>query len=128
MIGSRTGQATSAQAIRFAELHDIGCIACRLRGVGWVPPEMDHRNVGDLAGMPRTEGGHDDTLPLCCWHHRGISHQGYGKAESLKIFGPSKQLHKKLFIETFGTIDELYQQLNAMLDRYRAATRIRPAC
>lgn len=126
-FGSRTKPATLSQSLQFDDLYHIGCIACRLFGVGWVPPEQDHRNTCDLAGMKRTEGGHDDTLPMCCWHHRGIPHEGYGGEHGcLRTFGPSKHLHKKRFIERFGTIDELYVVRDALLEKYRAATYLRP--
>lgn len=123
-FGSRTGPATLVQEIRFADLWDIGCIACRLAHGEWVAPEMDHRNVGDFAGMKRTAGGHDDTLPLCCWHHRGIPWDLW-TADACRLFaGPSKQLHKRQFIEQFGTIDELYAALAKMLEHHRKLTRI----
>lgn len=126
MIGSKTGAANAEQRVRFAEMHDLGCLACRLQGVGWVPPEIDHMNVGDHAGMPRTEGGHDDTLPFCRWHHRGEPHEGYSQADCLRIFGPSKHLHKKRFIEAYGTLEELREKFAVMLERHRERTRVRP--
>lgn len=127
MIGSKQGEANAEQCIRFADLHDLGCVACRLQGLGWVPPEKDHRNVGDLAGMPRTAGGHDNTIPLCQWHHRGIRFEGYGsEAAHLKFFGPSKHLHKKQFIEKYGTIEQLHEVVRKLLERHRATTRLRP--
>lgn len=123
----RSKAATTAQVLQFDDLFHIGCIACRLAGVGWVPPEQDHRNKCDLAGMKRTDGGHDDTLPLCQWHHRGIRFEGYGsEAAHIRVFGPSKHLHKKRFIERFGTIAELYVIRDDLLERYRATTCIRP--
>lgn len=129
MIGSGTGEANAAQRWRFAELHDLGCIACRLFGYGWMPPEQDHRNVGDLAGMKRTAGGHDDTLALCCWHHRGIVPFEYGFVDAetcLLRLGPSKHLHKRAFLERFGSIEELHQAQAQLLERYREKTRLRP--
>lgn len=116
--------ANAAQRVRFAELHDIGCIACMLAGVGWVAPEQDHRNNCDLAGMKRTEGGHDETLALCCWHHRGIPWDGWTAAKCLEKAGPSKHLAKKRFIDRFGTISELHAMQAKLLEKYRAATRI----
>jgi hypothetical protein len=126
MIGSKTGAPTAAHLWRWAEVWDLGCIACRLAGLGWVAPEQDHRNVGDLAGMPRTEGGHDDTLGLCCWHHRGIPFAGWTAERCLREAGPSKQLHKRAFLERFGSIEELHAQQLRRLERYRERTRISP--
>lgn len=125
MIGSKTGPATLEHERRFANLWDIGCIACKKRLGKWVPPEQDHRNRGDLAGMPRTKGGHNDTLALCCWHHRGIPHSGWTQKNSLPAFGPSKQLHKKQFLAEFGSIQELHDYQNQLLEEHRARTEIR---
>lgn len=126
MSMGRSKPATLNQALQFDDLWHIGCLACYLQGIeGHVPPEHDHRNTGDLAGMKR-KGGHDATLPFCQWHHRGIPFDGYGGERGCyEYFGPSKHLHKKQFIAKYGSIDELYELRDRLLERYRAATYIR---
>lgn len=116
MRGGKTPAATAAQKERFDALHRIGCIACRLDDGQWVLPEMDHRNIGDLAGQKRTKGGHSDTLPLCIWHHRGLPWDGYTYAQMRAMDKPSKQNEKRQFFARYGRIDELYEVLQEALD------------
>lgn len=109
--------ATTAQVIRFHHIYDLGCIACRLQGVGWVAPGQDHRNNCDLAGMKRTDGGHDDTLGLCDWHHQGYPPSGWSMKRAEAELGPSKHLHKKRFLATYGSIQELHDMQEILLGK-----------
>lgn len=109
MIGGRGGSATTAQVLVFHEIWDLGCIACRIVDIDlWTAPEQDHRNTGDLAGMPRVDNPHGNTLGLCQWHHRGIPIYGLTASECERRFGPSKHLAKKSFIARFGSIGDLH--------------------
>lgn len=45
----------------------LGCLACRIRGLGITPPEIHHRR--DMTGVGRRED-HSQAIPLCPPHHR----------------------------------------------------------
>lgn len=64
------GSPSAADCARFAKIHDIGCIACRLNGHYREPCEIHHLNIGGKHGAPNL--GHDHTIGLCAWHHRGV--------------------------------------------------------
>ena len=115
----RSKPATLAQAVRFDALFSLGCIACWIKRRKWVAPEMDHRNTGDLAGMKRTAGGHDDTIPLCCWHHRAIPFEGWTEPATREWAGPSKHGQKRAFLAEFGSIQHLADLTAAALERGR---------
>lgn len=61
----------------------MGCIACRERGFGYVPPDIHHL----LSGGVRI--GHDATIPLCAHHHRGHAPAGMTQAQAALVLGPS---------------------------------------
>lgn len=73
--GRSTSTPTAAQQRRFAAIHEIGCICCRELGLGFVPAEVHHLTIGGRHGQKRR--GHDATVGLCAYHHRGA---GYGTA------------------------------------------------
>lgn len=104
---------TKAQQARFDALREIGCICCW----NWLGrkaiPEIHH--IVDK-GYRRHSGGHDATLPLCRWHHRGQS-DGAGEALYTRVFGPSLALNKREFIRVFGTERQLLETVNAMIER-----------
>lgn len=107
-----TGTPTKAQVRRFEALQVLGCIACRKRGYKHYPAEIHHLNLGGKAGQKRR--GHDFTIPLCAWHHRGDS--GMFKVSSnLERFGPSLAKSSKAFRIEFGTDDELLSEVNALI-------------
>lgn len=109
MVG-KTAHRTKADLARFKALKDMGCIASRLRGLGYVAPDIHHI----LRGGKRM--GHQYTLPLCPWHNRGdIPEQCAGAAEAEAIFGPSMYRAKRRFVAEFGTELELLALVNERL-------------
>ena len=45
---------------------ELGCILCRMKGLGHSPAEVHHVR----AGQGHTRASHRDTIPLCPNHHR----------------------------------------------------------
>jgi hypothetical protein len=86
---------------RFDALQRIGCIACRILGVH---SQADVHHV--LSGGRRR--GHQDTIPLCPWHHRGVlpPHQD---------LGPSLANGSKPFHARFGRQEELLTMVNELI-------------
>ena len=64
-------------------------------------------------GYRKYSGGDESRLPLCAWHHRGLCVDGITTSEMIYKYGPSLALHKKTFIDTYGTERELLARLEA---------------
>ena len=109
-----TGKPTKAQQARFDALREIGCICC-LNYAG-VRRNAEVHHIVDK-GYRKHSGGHDATLPLCPWHHRGYMEDGEHSAVATSVWGPSLALNKREFIRVFGTERQLLETVNAMIER-----------
>jgi Recombination enhancement, RecA-dependent nuclease len=96
---------------RFDKLQRIGCIACRQLGF-YAPADVHHV----LTGGRRT--GHQDTIPLCPYHHRGVCFVNNGVD-----MGPSLANGSKPFHARFGTQAKLLAQVNKMLEPIKPYTQ-----
>lgn len=101
--------ATKQQKERFQKLNELGCIACRKNG-HWRQSEVHHIVEG------RKRLGHDQTLPLCPWHHRGIPDNNLSIAVATEILGPSLAHSKREFVNTYGTEKDLLCDVNSLLE------------
>lgn len=99
---------TDADRKRFENFNVIGCIACRLEGLYRVPIEVHHL----LSGNRRR--GHQFTIPLDKWHHRGESF--LTKKDATDAWGPSLAHGSKPFHERYGSDDELLAKTNELLE------------
>lgn len=115
--GRSTGAPTAAQAHRFALIKEIGCICCWIKGVPRVPADIHHLTIGGKHGQKRR--GHDDTIGLCQWHHRGVL--PYLGAQLAAGLGPSYALEPRKFREQFGTDDQLLEFQNQAIAIAEAA-------
>lgn len=103
MVG-KTKAPTKAQKRRMRLLkEEVGCMACRLDGLGYVPPDIHHL----LSGGRRI--GHDATVPLCPWHHRGV--------RALVVIGPSLANSPRDFHRAYGSDQELLEMTNTILEK-----------
>lgn len=118
-----TKSPTKAQRARFEKLRNLGCIACHMNAHQFArmlrQPEIHHLNLGGLAGQKRR--GHDDTVPLCPWHHRSECVNGFSTAVMAQAFGPSLARESKAFRERYGTDDELLARVNLLIGEREAA-------
>ena len=108
--GRSTGKPTKAQQSRFEAIKTLGCIACRLAGIGNVPCDVHHMTVGGKHGQKRL--GHDYTFGLCKWHHVGE------RIDFVETIGPSFAKEPRKFREHFGSQDELLGKQNEVLSKY----------
>lgn len=92
---------TKADKARFEAFQTIGCVACRKRGIY---SQADAHHL--LSGGKRR--GHQFTIPLCPWHHRGYGNHG-------ELLGPSLALTPKKFRSEFGNDETLLQQTDLLL-------------
>ena len=108
-----TGTPTKAQAARLAAVSAMSCVCCQMESMQqpW-PTEVDH--LVDK-GYRKHSGGHDATIPLCAWHHRGICRDGM-TAETMRAhYGPSFELQQRTASNWYGTKRELLEFVNALL-------------
>jgi hypothetical protein len=93
---------------RFERLAEHGCICCKHHG---------HYRAAEIHHITecRKRLGHDYTLPLCEWHHRGIPPEPLGKNDTARLFGPSLAQSKREFQICYGTERELLQEIDSWL-------------
>ena len=106
-----TGNPTKAEAARFAQLKARGCIACEIDGTTQDECEPDIHHM--LSGNKRI--GHEATVPLCYWHHKGEPYDGMPEAYLLATAGPSWHRHRRKFRERYGGDAALVERVNESL-------------
>ena len=115
-FGSRSlGRPSAEQELRFARLRRNGCHLCRM--LDYVPQagvtEIHHLTLGGKHGAPRL--GHDFTIPLCGWHHRGVIRpgtRGFDANYMATLYGPSYALTPKAFRREYGSDEVLLGEVN----------------
>jgi hypothetical protein len=99
----------AADLERFRRLGELGCIACRKTFGAFVQSEVCHvTHAGRRVS-------HQDTFPLCPYHHRGLLPDGVNGDQAAATLGPSFAKSKREFEETFGTEDDLVKEANRMM-------------
>lgn len=93
---------------RLKRIHGMRCICCVKERIEQ-PSRTEAHHLVDK-GYRKHSGGHQATIPLCGWHHRGVCKGSPDKM--LFSHGPSLELHKRQFIETYGTERELLEAAN----------------
>jgi hypothetical protein len=66
-------------------------------------------------GTRELSGGHDATIPLCAYHHRGVCRPGMSAVVMRQVYGPSFALHKREAVAEYGTKRELLEIINERL-------------
>lgn len=111
--GRSTGTPTPAQLHRFAEIQRLGCVCCRLNGDGFVQCEIHHLNEGDHHGQLRK--GHDETVGLCPWHHRGVCRERWTPEDMVAAYGPSWEQQPSAFRARYGGAERLLKYQDDLL-------------
>lgn len=104
---------TKAQQKRLDALHQMPCMACVKEGVEQPFPTEAHHIVDK--GYRKHSGGHDATLPLCAWHHRGLQKDGWLKIEMEARYGVSMALNKRAFEAKHETQRVMLSRVNTLL-------------
>jgi len=106
-----SNRTTPADAARYEAIRQIGCLACRKRGLD-SPAEVHHLNLGGHAGMKRR--GNEFTIGLCAHHHR--DDPGPSSRRTMEqIYGPSLAGASKRFRAEFGSDAELLALQNELI-------------
>jgi hypothetical protein len=128
MKRSTLGKPSTEQERRWALIRERGCIACLVLDGGFMYPEIHHQTLGGRHGAPRL--GHDFTVGLCPWHHRGDA--PYPASEMEEAHGPSYAKTPKAFRREFGSDATLLREQNALIgwmqEPERAARRKPSKC
>ncbi len=105
-----TGRATKSQQARFVKIKEDGCLCCRIESNCYVAPDIHHLKAGNR------RIGHDASIGLCLWHHRG------NRDTKLEIYwatniipGPSLANGSRTFHEHYGSDDHLLELQNARI-------------
>lgn len=118
-----TSKPTKSQQLRLDRIHAMACIACEFEAefaktrketpLDQPLPTEAHHLVDK--GTRKHSGGHDATLPLCRWHHRGELVYPLSGREMRQLYGPSLELSKKVFIALYGSERDLLAIIDVRL-------------
>ena len=127
--GRSTGKPTLAQQRRMDTIAEIGCIVAHSLGIDWgdrpIPAEVHHLTVGGKHGAKRR--GHDFTIGLNPWSHRGEPFGGMSAALCEELFGPSYARQPRKFRQEVGSDDYLLDLQNTLIEKHLEKTSWRPA-
>lgn len=104
-----TDTPTRDERHRMNQIIEIGCVVSQVLGRRNVPAQIHHV----LRGGKRL--GHMHTIGLTPWYHEGEPPYGLTKARCYEIYGPSLKLHRREFIEGFGSEYELVELTSRMI-------------
>lgn len=113
MVG-RTTKPTAAQSRRMDAISQMRCVACEIAGQRQ-PNRTECHHLTDK-GNRRASGGHDATIPLCVWMHRGIPLRGKTLVAMEREYGPSLALSKRAFKARYGDERALLAIVNKKLE------------
>lgn len=120
--GRSTSKPTVEQQQRMDAIKDIGCVVAQALGLGFIPCEVHHLTVGGKHGQKRR--GHDFTIGLNPWSHRGEPFGNMDEDTCERLFGPSYAKQPRRFRQEIGSDDYLLDLQNTALDQYWG--RVRP--
>ena len=115
--GRSTSSPTKAQAARFDAILETGCVVAHSLGLGYVPCEIHHLTVGGRHGQKRR--GHDYTIGLNPWSHRGVPFGGMSAARCEELFGPSYARQPRRFRDEIGSDEYLLAVQNTLIERMK---------
>lgn len=111
--GRSTTTPTLVQGARFEAIKESGCLIAHILGLEWVYAEIQHLNIGGKHGSKRR--GHDFTIGLNPWSHRGVPFGNLTARQCEDMFGPSFAIQPRLFRSVYGSDDELLERQNRIL-------------
>ncbi|MBH1839362.1 hypothetical protein I5W21_06830 [Stenotrophomonas maltophilia] len=118
--GRSTDNPTIAQQARMDAITDLGCIVAHALGLGYVPCEVHHLTVGGRHGQKRR--GHDFTIRLNPWSHRGEPFGGMSAARCEQLFGLSYARQPRKSRQEVGSDDYLLDLQNTLIEKYLEKT------
>ena len=101
-------------------IRDIGCVVCRLRGLGFVACEKHHLTTTGRHGNGKRRGERF-TVGLNPWSHRGVPYGGMTVGQCRDLFGPSYAREPKAFRALYPD-DVLLAEQNRLIAAWVAGT------
>lgn len=98
---------TAEQRRRWELIRADGCVACHVWGAGFMLAEIHHLKSGNV------RMGHDYTVGLCPWHHRGV--RAFPQHEMEQAHGPSLANGVKTFWNEYGSDEWLLNAQNILI-------------
>jgi hypothetical protein len=117
---------TAEQKRREALVRERGCVVCLMGGLDpqCGRTEIHHLTVGDKHGAPRL--GHDFTVGLGAWHHRGILLEEIPLETHMEVmYGPSFAVTPNAFRREYGDGARLLNIQNELIGWTAAPVRER---
>ena len=102
-----------ADTKRLDIIHRMPCMACVQEGCNILPVEAHH--IVDM-GYRKHSGGHQATIPLCEWHHRGNPRLGFSASHMAEMYGPSMARSKRKFVARYGTERQLLASVDSLIE------------
>jgi hypothetical protein len=104
-----------ADAARLEWVHDQPCVACTMnltlrQGLRATGMRVEAHHLVDK-GYRKHSGGHQATLPLCEWHHRGEQLPGLSGGDMICLYGPPLT-RKRWFQAKYGFERQLLAQVD----------------
>lgn len=108
---------TKAQALRIDRIKRGECCCCVInRDIGYATANFGGCDAHHLLSGGRRIG-HDATLGVCPWHHRGVKpYDAMTDAEATRQFGPSLAHGSRPFHEVYGSDMDLLAIQNERLE------------
>lgn len=120
-MNSDAPPATKDEKRRMETIAELGCLCCWIRADwnpdNYVPGRAEVHHM--IQGHKRL--GHDHTIGLCAWHHRGEP-GAFSKTQATEHFGPALSEGTRPFHAHWGSDKHLLQLQDLMIE---AATRRR---
>lgn len=100
---------------RLQAIHELPCVACLAAKPPFSGGRVEaHHLVGK--GYRKHSGGHQATIPLCAWHHRGVPPRtDLRPSQCFMLFGPSLAVSKRAFQLRFGSELDLLNTTDQLL-------------
>lgn len=102
---------SKADLARYDQLRRIGCLPCLKDRI---LSQIDVHHLTDK-GTRKLSGGNQASLPLCPWHHRSLPPDGWKISDAYEYYGPSLRLHKREFVQRYGTERALLDETNSLI-------------
>ena len=122
--GRSTQAPNSSEERRFLAIREIGCIVALRLDLGHIPPEVHHLTIGGKHGSKRR--GHEFTIGLNMWSHRGVPLPGWTRDQCRDQLGPSYAREPVAFREAFGADDLLLGYQDRLIRDWASNFVIRP--
>lgn len=118
----RRDHKTAEDIARIEAIKAIGCIAC-------IMERIPYRRMCEWHHMTKAgfTQGHQDTIGLCQWHHKGVCEDGMTSSMMRAKYGPSLAKGSKPFYANYGDYDFLLGYQDHLIEKLKNGQEIYPS-